>query len=210
MNIIKTLYRSCSRVSDMIDKVLKVILVLLVLGSALDLFLQVLYRFVLVHFVSFSMTWTNEQAQNFLVWMTYLAVGICYKENSMASVNFLYDRLKPRSKMVLYLLTRVVVFIFLFVGLRFGWESIQSVSNYHTASLHLPGYMVYGAPFLGCILMTYEAIVDVLGVICGELLPFVGRQVEEADGELTAEEQLAYEKFIHEHEAAAQSTGKGE
>ena len=58
MNIIKTLYRSCSRVSDMIDKVLKVILVLLVLGSALDLFLQVLYRFVLVHFVSFSMTWT--------------------------------------------------------------------------------------------------------------------------------------------------------
>lgn len=28
MNIIKTLYRSCSRVSDMIDKVLKVILVL--------------------------------------------------------------------------------------------------------------------------------------------------------------------------------------
>ena len=56
MNIIKTLYRSCSRVSDMIDKVLKVILVLLVLGSALDLFLQVLYRFVLVHFVSFSMT----------------------------------------------------------------------------------------------------------------------------------------------------------
>ena len=38
MNIIKTLYRSCSRVSDMIDKVLKVILVLLVLGSALDLF----------------------------------------------------------------------------------------------------------------------------------------------------------------------------
>ena len=40
--------------------------------------------------------------------------------------------------------------------------------------------------------------------------PFVGRQVEEADGELTAEEQLAYEKFIHEHEAAAQSTGKGE
>ena len=179
MNIIKTLYRSCSRVSDMIDKVLKVILVLLVLGSALDLFLQVLYRFVLVHFVSFSMTWTNELAQNFLVWMTYLAVGICYKENSMASVNFLYDRLKPRS-------------------------------NYHTASLHLPGYMVYGAPFLGCILMTYEAIVDVLGVICGELLPFVGRQVEEADGELTAEEQLAYEKFIHEHEAAAQSTGKGE
>lgn len=139
------------------------------------------------------MTWTNELAQNFLVWMTYLAVGICYKENSMASVNFLYDRLKPRSKMVLYLLTRVVVFIFLFVGLRFGWESIQSVSNYHTASLHLPGYMVYGAPFLGCILMTYEAIVDVLGVICGELLPFVGRQVEEADGELTAEEQLAYE-----------------
>lgn len=49
--------------------------------------------------------------------------------------------------------------------------------------------------------MTYEAIVDVLGVLCGELLPFVGRKPEEVEGDLTDEEKLAYEKFLREYEA---------
>ena len=201
MKIIKTLYKSGNKLSDLIEKVLKVILILLVLGSAADLFLQVLYRFVLVKFVNFSMTWTNELAQVFLIWMAYLAVGICYKENSMASVNFLYDRLNHRGKIVLYLITRVIVFIFLYVGLKYGWKSIESVKNFTTPSLRLPGYMVYGTPFVGCVLMTFEAIVELLGVLCGELLPFVGRKPEEVEGDLTDEEKIAYEKFLREHEA---------
>ena len=78
MNVLKTIYRGGSKLSDMIEQVLKVILVFLAFGCAFDLLLQVLYRFVLVHFVSFSLTWTNEIAQDFIVWMTYLAVGICH------------------------------------------------------------------------------------------------------------------------------------
>lgn len=132
MKIVKTLYVASNKVSDIIEKILKALLILLVLGSAADLFLQVLYRFVLIHFVNFPMTWTNELAQVFLIWMAYFGIGICYKENSMASVNFLYDRLNHRGKIVLYLITRVIVFIFLYVGLKYGWKSIESVSHYTT------------------------------------------------------------------------------
>lgn len=107
----------------------------------------------------------------------------------MASVNLIYDRLKPRGKAILYLVTRVLVFVFLVVGLKYGWAAIQSVGNWTSPSLHLPGYLLHGAPFLGCVFIAYEALVDVLGVLCGELVPFVCRQPHEEEVELTDDEK---------------------
>ena len=189
MNVLKTIYRRGSKLSDMIEQVMKAILVFLAFGCAFDLLLQVLYRFVLVHFVSFSLTWTNEIAQDFIVWMTYLAVGICYKNNSMAAVNLVYDKLKPLPKFLLYLLTRGVVFIFLYFGIKYSWASILSVKNWTSPSLHLPGWILYGAPFLGCVLIAFEVVVDVLGVLCGELVPFVCRQPEVEAETISSEER---------------------
>lgn len=190
MSILKTMYHGTNKLSDGIEKILKIILVALALGCAFDLLLQVLYRFILVYYVDFSLTWTNEIAQDFIVWMTYLAIGICYKENSMAAVNLVYDKLKPRAKFVLYLLTRVIVFIFLYFGIKYSWASILSVSNYRSPSLHLPGWILYGAPFMGCVLIAFEAIVDLLGVLSGELEPFVCRQPVVVEEELTEEEKM--------------------
>lgn len=190
MSILKTIYHGTNKLSDGIEKILKIILVALALGCAFDLLLQVLYRFILVYYVDFSLTWTNEIAQDFIVWMTYLAIGICYKENSMAAVNLVYDKLKPRAKFVLYLLTRVIVFIFLYFGIKYSWASILSVSNYRSPSLHLPGWILYGAPFMGCVLIAFEAIVDLLGVLSGELEPFVCRQPVVVEEELTEEEKM--------------------
>ena len=157
-----------------------------------------LHRFVLIHFVNFSLTWTNELAQDLIVWITYLAIGICYKENSMASVNIVYDKLKPRGKLILYLITRVLIFIFLYCGIKYGIKSVQSVSNWRSPSLHLAGWTLYGAPLLGCVLIAYEAIIELCGVLCGELIPFVGRQPEVVEEELTEDEKRILEKMEHE------------
>ena len=205
VNILKTIYHGGSKLSDVIEKILKVLLVILAFGCAFDLLLQVLYRFVLVHFVNFSLTWTNEIAQDFIVWMTYLAVGVCYKNNSMAAVNLVYDKLKPIPKLILYLLTRAVVLIFLYFGLKYSWASIVSVKNWTSPSLHLPGWILYGAPFLGCILITFEVAVDILGVLCGELVPFVCRQPEEEEEEMSDEEKRVLAAMQRELNAAHQT-----
>lgn len=189
MTMIRSTYNCLNKISDAVQKVLEAVLAVLVLTCAADLLLQVVYRFVLVHFVNFSCTWTTEYAQDALVWMTYFAVGICCKENSMASVNLIYDRVKGKGKTILYLITRVIVIIFLFVGLKYGWASIESVKNWTSTNLHLPGFALYGAPFFGCILMLYEVLVELLGVLCGELKPFIGRMPESEEQLLMAEEE---------------------
>ncbi len=179
-----------ARFSDLIQKGLELVLVLLVLSCAADLLLQVAYRFILVRFVDFSLTWTTEYAQDALIWITYFAIGICYKEGSMASVNVVYDRLKPRGQLVLYLLTRAAVVIFLYIGFRYGWQAILSVEKWRSTNLHLPGWALYSAPFVGCIFIAYEALTELLGVLCGELKPFVGRPPKaEPEAELTQKEQ---------------------
>lgn len=181
-------YRIGKQLSDQIEKVLKILLVILAFGCALDVLLQVVYRFIIIRFVTLSLTWTNEMAQNLIVWMTYLAIGICYKENSMAAVNLVFDKLKPRPKLVLYFITRAIIVVFLFFSIKYGIASVQSVSNWKSPSMHLPGIFLYGAPVVGSVLIGVEVLVDLLGVMCGELVPFVCRQPEEEEEELTAEE----------------------
>ena len=183
------IYNGMNKISGVIQKILEAVVVLPVLSCAADLLLQVTYRFILVNFVSWSCSWTTEYAQDALIWITYLMVGICYKEGSMASVNFIYDRLGEKGKLVLYCITRIIVFIFLIMGLKYGWDAIISMLTWNSTSLHLPGYLLYSAPFLGCILMGYEAVTETLGVLCGELLPFVGRPPKEEEIELTEQEK---------------------
>lgn len=183
------IYGILEKVSDIIQKILEAIVVLLVISCTADLLLQVVYRFVLVHFVSWSCPWTTEYAQDALIWITYFMVGICYKEGSMASVNFIYDRLEKRGKMVLYFLTRVIVIIFLVMGLKLGWEAIAAMWNWTSTSLHLPGYLLYSAPFVGCILMFYEVMTEIVGVCTGDIEPFAGRPPVEEEIGLTEEEK---------------------
>lgn len=192
MSAIQKTYRAMNRFSNVAQKLLELIVALLVLSCAADLFLQVINRFILVKYfeLKFSMTWTTEYAQDAIVWITYFAIGICYKENSMASVNFIYDRLKGVNKFLLYCVTRIVIVFFLFVGFKYGWQAIQAVSDWTSTSLHLPGWSLYSAPFVGCLFIAYEVVTEFLGVLCGDLEPFAGRPpVVEETQELTAEEQ---------------------
>ncbi len=189
MKAVSGIYSVLNKISNQLQRVLEFLIVLLVLSCAGDLVLQVVYRFVLVHITSWSCTWTTEYAQDALIWITYFMVGICLKEGSMASVNVIYDRLSGKGRLALYLLTRLIIVIFLTVGLKYGWDTIVSMSSWRSTNLHLPGWSLYGAPFLGCILMGYEVIVELFGVLCGQIEPFVGRPPREEELELTEEEK---------------------
>ena len=121
MKAVSGIYSVLNKISNQLQRVLEFLIVLLVLSCAGDLVLQVVYRFVLVHITSWSCTWTTEYAQDALIWITYFMVGICLKEGSMASVNVIYDRLSGKGRLALYLLTRLIIVIFLTVGLKYGW-----------------------------------------------------------------------------------------
>lgn len=142
------------------------------------LFFQVLYRFILIKIWSFSFPFTEEFARYALTWSCYLCIGVCLREGSQASVNFLYDRLSGLPKVLLFLLTRALMWIFLGVALYYGYRLTVNHLNFRSATMQLPGIFIFSAPLLGSVLMAFEAIIECLGVVSGELEPFTGRPVD--------------------------------
>lgn len=178
MGILSRLYYGMDKASKAVSKALEIIAGVLIVLCAAALFFQVLYRFIIVKFVSFSFPFTEEFARYALIWSAYLCVGMCLKEGSMASVNLVYDRLGPKCKLALYYLTRVFVAVFLVVGIVYGIQVVQNNMIFKSATLRVPGPFLYGAPLVGCFLMTYEMITELLGVASGELLPFAAGAID--------------------------------
>lgn len=172
MAAIGRLYAAMDRLSSAVAKLLQAIAGLLIALCTAALLFQVLYRFVIVKFVSFSFPFTEEFARFALIWSAYLCLGICLKEGSQASVNFVYDRLGQKPKLWLYSLTRLLMSVFLIVALVYGVIVTKNNMIFKSATLRVPGLYLYSAPVLGCLLMTYEMITEWLGVLCGKLKPF--------------------------------------
>ncbi len=175
MQAVGKLFTLCDKLSGRVQKVLEFVVAALIATCALDLFFQVVYRFIIIKFISFSFPFTEEYARYALIWSTYLCAGICLKNGSMASVNIVYDRLSPKGRLILYYITRLFFVVFLVVGLRYGWQAILNNRIYTSPVLRVPGVFLYSAPFVGCVLMSYETLTELLGVIAGRITPFLGR-----------------------------------
>ncbi len=168
----KTAYFAMNKLSNIVSKLLAAVAGLLIALCTAALLFQVFYRFVIVKFFSFSFPFTEEFARYALIWSAYLCLGMCLKEGTQSSVNFIYDRLSGTPKLILYLLTRVFVLLFLFVAMYYGMIIVENNAIFKSATLRVPGLYLYSAPVVGCILMTYETVTEILGVLSGELQPF--------------------------------------
>ncbi len=158
--------------SSLVNRILGWISGLLIALCAAALLFQVLYRFVIIKFFAFSFPFTEEFARFALIWSCYLCLGMCLKEGSQASVNFLYDRLCGTPKLLLYLLTRGLMLVFLAVVVYYGVIITANNAMFRSATLRIPGTYLYSAPVLGCALMAYETVTEIFGVLSGELKPF--------------------------------------
>ena len=161
-----------NKLSNVVNKGLGLLAGILIALCTAALLFQVLYRFVIVKFFSFSFPFTEEFARYALIWSAYLCLGMSLKEGSQSSVNFLYDRLQGTPKLLLYCLTRAFIALFLIVALHYGLIIVDNNSIFKSATLRIPGLYLYSAPVVGCILMLYELVNELFGVLSGALKPF--------------------------------------
>ena len=178
IRIMKTAYHALNRFSRVLSLAAEWLGGIMIALCFFALFFQVLYRFVLVKLFSFSFPFTEEFARYALAWSCYLCIGVCLREGSQASVNFLYDRLSGLPKALLFLLTRALMWVFLAVALYYGCQLVMNNLNFRSATMQLPGIFIFTAPLAGIILMALETVIECVGVISGELEPFTGRSTD--------------------------------
>ena len=175
MKVLGSILDVMEKISDVVVKILDAISAILIALCALDLFYQVIYRFIIVKFVTIPSVFTEEFARYALIWVTYLAIAGCFRSGGMASVNFIYDRLSKIPKLVLFYITRIIILFFLYYAIVYGYKSILNNLNYISPMMQLPGIYIYTAPFLGMVCLAYETLVEMLSVALGRHEPFAAR-----------------------------------
>lgn len=174
-SMLRPTYLALAKVSRIMTRIVEAIIALLIATCALDVVYQVAYRFIIVKFFTISSPFTEEYARYAMIWSAYLGIALCFREANMPSLNLLHDALKGIYKYVLYAVVRILILIFLVIGIRWGYSAMINMQNYRSPVMMLPGIMLYSAPFAACVMLAFEFVVDVIGVVSGELQPFQGR-----------------------------------
>lgn len=171
-NVLRPVYFGMNSISNLICRLLEIIIVVLVVVNAGDVFLQVFNRYILVKISNISFSWTDELARYSMIWICYCALGICFREGSMAQVDIIYGRLGRRGRLVLYLITRILMVLVLYVSIRYGLYVCEIKKIYRSAMLRAPGVLLYSAPIAGSLFVGFEMLTELIGVLANELTPF--------------------------------------
>lgn len=183
MKFLKKIYHGLEIGSNIINIFTKLVVMISVFGCFLMVFLQVVNRYILVKQTLFqwtSISWTDEAARYFLVLTTYAALGLCFKDGHMARVDMLYTRIKSEfARKLLYIVESIIMLIFTYVIIKFGVEYAIANSIYTSDMLRIPGYVLYMIPPIGMVLVGYEIILDMVGVMSGERKAFGMENIRE-------------------------------
>lgn len=182
--MVTKLYLIGAKASKVLAYAIEIIIAILIATCAVDIIYQVAYRFIIVKFFTISSPFTEEYARYAMIWSAYLGIGLCFREANMPALNLLYDALKGKYRYMLYAVVRILIAIFLFIGIRWGYAAMMNMSNYRSPVLALPGRFLYSAPMVACILMAFEWVIDVLGVVTKQIEPFEGRKPVSASSQI--------------------------
>ena len=158
-------YRTSKSIRDVLDWIIERLLVVFMIVLVFSVVLQVLYRFVIVKYVAFSLPFTEELARYLLVWITYLALGVCLKEGLHASFTVLSDTMAPRAGRILHFGIRALMLVFIGVVLQYGIPLALSSTQFTSPTLEVPLALMYAAPCVGLLLIGYQVLVECLGMV---------------------------------------------
>jgi len=153
-------------------RLLSILSVILLSAVVVAIIFQVLYRNIIVKFVAFSFPFTEEFARIGIIWVCYLLLPICLKEGRHATVTLMIDRLKHGAKHIMYYVIQVISLAFYLTAFLFSFKNIALNASYLSPSMRLPGPWIYTSVTVGLGLATLQIIVEVIGVLCGDLEPF--------------------------------------
>jgi len=143
------------RASEIVHRVTKTALVILLSVMALVVFLQVIFRYVL----NLPLYWIEEFARYCLVWASLLGAAVAMKRGQHLAVTIFMDRLPPGIHRVLSVVARVSVIVILAVIMVGGIQLVFVTRAQISPALRVPMSLPYLAVPVGAAIMLFHAIV---------------------------------------------------
>ncbi len=142
------------RISDTLNRITEVILVLILTAMAVVVFLQVIFRYVL----NFPLFWTEEFARYCLVWASLLGSAVAVKRGQHIAVTVLVERFPPALSRVCKVMALISVVMMLSIILWGGIQLVAITRAQISPALRMPMSVPYAAVPVGAALMLVHTV----------------------------------------------------
>lgn len=126
---------------DILDKVFRVFLQILVAVMAIIILIQVIFRY----FLQSPLSWSEELARFCMIWLTFIGASIALKENSLSRVDLLVEIMPENVKKIIFIITDLIMLLITTMLFKYSVDLIKLPSTLmqKSASLHLPMLFAY-------------------------------------------------------------------
>jgi TRAP-type C4-dicarboxylate transport system permease small subunit len=142
---------------DSLEKSLKIVLMVLAGGIVATTLLQILARFVLM----VSIPWTDELARYFMIWASFVGLGVAYRKRELICVAFFREKLPPHLLKVALLVSDLLCSVFAIVIVIYGFKLCLLNAGQVSPSMRISLGIVYAIIPLGCLLFLLFAFESV-------------------------------------------------
>ena len=147
MGFIGVVYRKINQATIFL---IVVFMTLMVINISLGVF----FRYVLNN----SLSWTEELARYFMIWVGFLGMSLALKEDLHVSVLFFINKLPPKMRRIVVFIDDFVVMCFSVIVFIFSIKHMMVVKIQISPAVGIPMYLPYSAVTIGTFLMTLQAI----------------------------------------------------
>lgn len=119
---------------------------------------NVFCRFVL----NFSLYWADELAMILMVWLTFIGAALAVRERSHYVLNFLINKLKGNTQRIFFIIQQGLTILSILLLLYFSALVAWQIRNWLMPATEISRSFVYSACPLGCLLMVYYSLRNLL------------------------------------------------
>jgi len=144
---------------DQLNRLLKLIMIIMFGVMLTALFLQIVSRFIF----NFPLSWSEELARYLTVWMVFLGAGIAVRNNKLIKLDALVSRMSHRQQLIFLYTAAAVSLVFYIVVIAKSFDLIKVVQIQKSPAMSLPMSVPYLAIPVGSFFMllnTFAALID--------------------------------------------------
>lgn len=139
---------------DIVDKIIKILLILSVAVMIFAMVYQVILRYVFNN----ANSWSEELTRYIFIYQVMLASAVAMRRNSHLQVDVLIGKMSPKVKSVFTILSTIAGVVFLIVLFKYSLQFVAIGTRNTSSGLYIPMSIPYTALSVGCILMILVSI----------------------------------------------------
>lgn len=147
--------KALTMLNDVVSKVIKVILIILFAAITIVIFMQIVYRYVLLK----PIPWAEEVARYLFVWISFLGAGVAVKNKSHVGVEFVINLLPKKTTKMALTFAYLLCAGFTLLMAYHGWTLVLRTAGQVSAAMRMPMSYAYLAIPVGFIVMTKNFII---------------------------------------------------